>query len=288
MKLGVFDSGLGGLVIAKAIRDRLPDHDIVYLGDTKRVPYGDRPAAEIMKFTAEAVDCLFREQECGIVVLACNTASALALRGLQHHYLPEYFPDRRILGVVVPTLEAALDDGRRRIGLLATRRVVESGVYKAELEKIDEGRTIVAQAAPGLVPAIEAGNAAMYRPLLAEYLAPLRAEKVDSVILGCTHYSFLKTMVQEMVGPDIHVLSQDELIPAKLADYLRRHPQRDAALARGAQTHILVTKITQAYRDNAHMIFPDRDIEEITLNDLPGTYEQPPGRPALRLGRDPR
>ncbi len=286
MKLGVFDSGLGGLVIANTIRKALPDHDMTYLGDTLRVPYGNRTPAEIMRFAAESVDHLMRQQNCALVIMACNTASALTLRGLQQIYLKQNFPDRRILGVVVPTLEAALENDHKKIGLLATQRTVESDVYRIELEKIDGDTRIFQQAAPRLVPAIEEGRQGLYRPLLQEYMAPLLTAGIDSLILGCTHYSFLKGMVQEIAGDGVHVMTQDELIPAKLVEYLERHPEIDNQISRQARTDMLVTKLTPAYANNAHLIFPERDIKEVKLDEIAETYDQPAGRPHLRLGRN--
>lgn len=171
MKLGVFDSGLGGLLIARAIRETLPDVDMVYFGDTLHLPYGNRSVEAIYAYSRNAMDFLFA-QDCQLVVTACNTVSASALRPLQQVYLPARFPDRRILGVVVPTLECCLDRGYKNLGVIATHHIVRSGIYAAELTKLDPAIKIHQQATPLLVPMIENDGMKWIRPVLEEYLAP--------------------------------------------------------------------------------------------------------------------
>ncbi len=146
-KIGVFDSGLGGLFIADSIRKRMPDYDYLYLGDTLHLPYGRRSDAAIYDLSEKAMRYLFA-QGCDLIIMACNTASAAALRKLQQGFLAREFPERRILGVVVPTLEVAIDHGAERIGLLATQRTVQSNIYEAELRKINPAVTLTAVAAP--------------------------------------------------------------------------------------------------------------------------------------------
>ena len=153
-KIGVFDSGLGGLLITKAIRDRLPSHDIVYYGDTLNVPYGNRSEKAVYDHTKAAIDYLF-EQDCSLIIMACNTANASSLRKIQQKYLPKTYPDRRVLGVIVPTLETAHEKKHTRIGLLATHNLVSSGVYQEELYKINPEIKLFAQSCPLLVPLIE-------------------------------------------------------------------------------------------------------------------------------------
>lgn len=266
MKLGVFDSGLGGLVIAKAIREQLPTHDMVYLGDTLHVPYGSRSLDAVMKYTTQSMDYLFREADCQLIIMACNTASAITLRTLQQTYLIDNYPQRRILGVVVPTLETAIEKGYTRIGLLATERICHSEVYKMELEKLERGIKLFQQAAPLLVPAIELGTKEWIKPILQSYLEPLLAQDIECLILGCTHYSFLKTLIQELVGPDVHVMSQDEIIPNKLTDYLQRHPEIDSRITRTGHTDFYVTDITESYIRNAQDVYKtELDIRRAVL-----------------------
>jgi glutamate racemase len=227
MTIGVFDSGLGGLAIARAIADLLPQYDYLYLGDTKRVPYGNRSQETIHGFTAEALDFLF-ESNCRLVVIACNTASAESLRKSQQEYLPRNYPDRRVLGVIIPTAEAAVESGARKVGVLATVSTVESGAYKRELKRCDAGVAVVQRPAPLLVPIIENDGLKYVGPILDDYLDGL--EGADSLILGCTHYCLVKDEVRKrFAGP---VVSSDEVVPEKLADYLRRHPEMECELSK--------------------------------------------------------
>jgi glutamate racemase len=256
MKIGVFDSGLGGLAIARSIRDVMPDHDMIYLGDTLHVPYGSRSHDVIMRYTQQSMAWLF-ERDCQLIIMACNTASALTLRLLQQNYLRETFPDRRILGVVVPTLETATEMGFKRIGLLATERIVQSAIYKTELEKLGDDVRLFQHAAPLLVSAIEMGCTAWFKPLLRDYLAPILAENVECLILGCTHYVLLRDMIQEECGDAIHVMSQDDIIPAKVVNYLGRHPEIDSTLGRNGTTEFFVTDVTDTYVRNARTVYRD-------------------------------
>src|SRR3989338_9470367 len=156
MKIGIFDSGLGGLIVARAIRKFIPEYDYVYLGDTKRVPYGNRSHNAVYEFTRESVDYLFRKENCAIVIIACNTASARALRKIQKNYLQKNFPDRKVLGVLIPAAEEAAK--WKRVGVLATIGTVSSGTFPKEIKKINRKAKIFQNPAPILVPLAEAGG----------------------------------------------------------------------------------------------------------------------------------
>ena len=265
MKLGVFDSGLGGLLIARAIRSALPDIDMIYLGDTLHVPYGKRSPKAVYDFTKRSVEFLF-EQDCNLIIIACNTASASALRQLQQIYLPKSWPDRRILGVVVPTLECAVEEGLKNIGILGTSNIISGGIYKQELSKIDPDVEIHQQAAPLLVPLIEEGGIKYAHDILTDYIAPLQAKGVDSIILGCTHYPYLKNFIAGIAGEDIKILSQDDIIPKKLKDYLRRHPEIADKIGRSGESDFFVTDITDNYRQSAVDMMGGRvDLKLVTL-----------------------
>ena len=247
MKIGVFDSGLGGLLITSAIRKALPDHDLAYLGDTLHVPYGRRSRETIYELTRKAVEYLFTVQNCQLVILACNTASASALRRLQQTWLKDTYPDRRVLGVVVPTLEEAIWLGHTRVGLIATESTVKSGVYEEELHKLKPNIEIFPKAAPLLAPMIEHDGIDYIRPVLEDYLKPLKDESVQSLILGCTHYCRLSDMIGDIMGPDVNLISQAEITPPSLRDYLKRHPEQDEKLSRHGQNIFLVTDLTDGY-----------------------------------------
>ena len=249
MKLGVFDSGLGGIMIARAIRDVLPEIDMVYLGDTLHVPYGNRSAETIYEYSRKCMEYLFSPMDCQLIIMACNTASASALRQLQQGWLAENYPERRILGVVVPTIEYALDKGYERIGLLGTNYTVNSGVYIEELRKINPNIAIYQNSAPLLVPLIEHNGMDWIDDVLDHYMQPLLKNDIEAVILSCTHYTCLKDRIRERYKID--VLSQDEIIPVKLKDYLDRHPESESKIGRSSKTEFLVTDLTPEYEVQA-------------------------------------
>ena len=252
VKIGVFDSGLGGLAIALSIIRRLPQYEYIYLGDTKRVPYGGRSQETIHEFTAEALEFLF-DQDCQLVILACNTASAEALRKSQQEYLPAHYPDRRVLGMIIPAAEAVFESGSpRRVGVLATASTVESGAYERELTRQRAGTEVSQVAAPLLVPLIENDGIRYLKPILEDYMTSLRADQVESVVLGCTHYCLIKDQVRELIG--VPVISQDEIIPEKVADYLHRHPEIESRLGKGGTTSFKVTDITPGSAEFARFL----------------------------------
>ena len=256
MKIGVFDSGLGGLLITKAFVTSLSQYDYAYLGDTKRVPYGNRSHDTIYEFLKEGVQFLF-ENDCKLIIVACNTASAQALRRIQQEYLPIHYPDRRVLGVIIPTCESALeDDSVKAVGILATSATVASQAYVHELHKINPHILVFQQAAPLLVPFVENDSIHLAGPALMEYLVPF-AGKIDALLLGCTHYPILRHEIEEIVGPNVKIVSQDEIIPKKLANYLTRHPEIERDLSKGGTCHLFVTDLTHSMKNSVSKWFGD-------------------------------
>jgi glutamate racemase len=243
MKIGIFDSGLGGLVITKSIVKKMPQYDIVYLGDTARVPYGDRSEATIYRYAQQAAEFLFKK-DCQLVIFACNTVSASALRKLQRNYLPKHYPGRRILGVIIPTAEQAVEDYKsgRKVGIMATAVTVRSKAYVRELRKLDPKIKIYQKAAPLLVPLLESNSLNAIEPLLEDYLRPLMKQGIDSLILGCTHYPILTSQIRKIIGPEIKIYDQSNIIPQKLKNYLRRHPEVNKSLGRKRSRNFYVTK----------------------------------------------
>ena len=231
MKIGVFDSGLGGLTILNAIRELLPEYDYIYYGDTKNLPYGDKSEEEILKLTKSALGKLF-ETDAALVVIACNTASAQTLRTLQDTMLVSSYAERRVLGVIIPTVEELVALKVKRVLLIGTTRTIESGKYELELHKRDkEGSiNITAHATSKLVPLIESNNMREAEACIDTLLTPLVGE-VDTVVLGCTHYTVLKKHIRTHFKT-LKVLSQDEIIPEKLVAYLERHPELEKKLSR--------------------------------------------------------
>jgi len=255
MTIGVFDSGLGGLLVAKAVRAALPDYDYIYLGDTLHVPYGGRSREAIYDYSRRAVDTLFHGG-CELVIVACNTASASALRQLQQSYLKDQQPaHRRILGVVVPTLEEAVESGYERIGLLGTQHLVGSDIYAEELAKLNPQIQLTGQAAPLLVPLIEHNGMQYAEKILQDYLDPLLEQDIQALILGCTHYPLLKPLLRKFIPDSVKLLSQQEIIPAKLQNYLHRHPALENRLSKQGRAQYWVTDLSDGYLKSAEALY---------------------------------
>ena len=249
-KLGIFDSGLGGLLITKAVRQAMPDIDILYFGDTLHVPYGNRSTDAITHYTKRAMEAMFA-QGCRLIVIACNTASAAALRTLQQQWLPQAHPDKNIIGVVVPTLEEAITRGYQSIGLIATNFMIKSDVYRQELQKFNAGITWQQAATPLLVPLLENGGETWLDDVLRTYLEPFA--DMEALILGCTHYPALRQRAQAILGKGVDILGQDEIIPPKLQDYLACHPEY--TIDQNGQTEFFVSDITDHYRAAAKTLY---------------------------------
>ena len=252
MKIGVFDSGLGGLIVARALINGFGEYDFAYLGDTANLPYGNKSADKVYDCAVKCVDYLFREKDAALVVVACNTASIVALRRLQREYLADNFPERRILGISIPTIEYVIEKGYKNIGLIATNSAVKSGTYDAELTKLDPEIKLQSVAAPLLVPLIEDGGDKYAPAVLADYLAPFHNK--DALILGCTHYPKYKDIIREML-PGVAVVAQDEIIPDKLAEYLGRHPEIEKLIDRNGNRFFGITDITENYIASAAKLF---------------------------------
>ena len=230
MNIGVFDSGLGGLVVLKAIMSKLPQFSYIYLGDTARMPYGNKSQEVIYHSARAGIEFLLKDMNCQLVITACNTVSAEALKKLQEEYLPQEFPGdglptRRILGVIIPTAEHVARLGYDKVGLLATKSTVSSHAYEREVHKINPSIEIISQAAPLLVPLIEEGwsNKEVTKTVLREYLEPLKLQNVQAVIPGCTHFPLLRDLMQQEVGKNCEVVDAPEVIANALASYLTRH-----------------------------------------------------------------
>lgn len=262
MKIGVFDSGLGGLVVTKAFIEAMPEYDYVYYGDTAHLPYGEKTSGQILSYTIEAIKFLIN-QNCGLIIIACNTATSIALRYLQQRFIPEFASDVKVLGVVIPTVEEALLDNAGKVGVVATNATVRSHIYKQELMKIRPNLDVLEVAAPELVTAIEANDFATAKRFVKQYAKQF--ENVDSLILGCTHYPLLKQYFREYL-PNVRIISQDELMGAKLADYLQRHIEIDICLSRNKDYRFLVSNWNEHYQKVAATLFADIPVEEVAKN----------------------
>lgn len=251
--IGVFDSGIGGLTVLKEFLREMPDYDYIYLGDTARVPYGNRSPELIYEFSKQACDYLF-EQGCELIIIACNTASGLALRKLQQEYLPaKNSPNKRILGVIRPVAEFFADKKFEKIGVIGTRGTINSEVYQKELEKLGSNTQVFGQATPLLVPLIEENyfNRPETKKILRNYLRPLRQKRIQSLILGCTHYPLLIKQIRQVMGEQVEVPNPAEIVAKSLADYLKRHAELEIKLSKKKQRKYLVTDLSENFEKMA-------------------------------------
>lgn len=276
--IGVFDSGFGGLTIFKELVKKLPQYNYIYLGDSARAPYGNRSQDLIFEWTQQAVDYLFEpthqtfgsggkpphqtfgsggKQGCQLIILACNTASAEALRKIQQEYLPLKYPERRVLGVIRPTVEEAIKITKNnKIGVIGTERTVSSEAFIKEIKKLNSSIKVFQQACPLLVPMIEAGGHDWEGVdlILKKYLAPLIEKKIDTLILGCTHYPIIKDKIKKITG-QIQLVSQEEIIGPKLFDYLKRHPEIEKKLGKSKKRIFLTTDSTDKFQKLGSQFF---------------------------------
>lgn len=268
--IGVFDSGYGGLTILRQIRQLLPQYDYLYLGDNARAPYGTRSFDVIYRYTLEAVEALFA-RGCQLVILACNTASAKALRTIQQKDLPRIDSTRRVLGVIHPTVEAvARLSQSRHIGVLATAGTINSGSYTLELHKIAPDVTVTGLACPMWVPLVE--NYEFDSPG-ADYFVKKRIEgilrldpQIDTLILGCTHYPLLINKIVKYTPPGVRIVPQGEYVAASLKDYLERHPEMAVRCTEGGTCHYLTTEDTAKFRESAALFMHERvEVDHIEL-----------------------
>lgn len=268
--IGVFDSGYGGLTILHGIRQLLPQYDYLYLGDNARAPYGPRSFDVVYQFTRQAVTRLF-ELGCHLVILACNTASAKALRTIQQHDLPRLDPSRRVLGVIRPTAEVIGKLTRNgHVGIVATEGTIRSHSYDLEIAKLWPGVKVSGQACPFWVPLIEYGEADSPG---ADYFVKKRLDQlmakdpaIDTIILGCTHYPLLMPKIKLYAKPGVLIVPQGGYVASSLQGYLRRHPDMEARLTRGATCRYLTTENAEKFQESARLFLHEAvDVTHIDL-----------------------
>lgn len=255
--IGVFDSGYGGLTILKEFLNDLPEYDFIYLGDNARAPYGSRSFEVVYEYTLQAVTKLF-EMGCSLVILACNTASAKALRNIQQNDLPHIDPDRRVLGVIRPAVEAIRDFTRNgHVGIFGTTGTVLSNSYPIELEKWGGGVVVrtTQEACPIWVPLVE--NNEISSPGTEYFVSKnvrnlLAADpEIDSIILGCTHYPLLLPVIRKFVPENIKLLEQGKVVSSKLIEYLNRHPEMDQKCSKHGTVRYYTTENIDVFEKNA-------------------------------------
>lgn len=268
--IGVFDSGYGGLTILDGIRRHMPNYDYVYLGDNARAPYGTRSFDVVYEFTHQAVRRLF-ELGCPLIIIGCNTASAKALRTIQQRHLPVEAPDRRVLGVIRPTVEMVGKlTKNQHVGVFATEGTIKSESYQLEMQKLYPNVIVTGQACPLWVPIVENGEydkpGADY--FVREYINQLldKDPEIDTIVLGCTHFPLLYDKIRQYTPNHISLISQGQYIAESLEDYLRRHPEMECRITQNATCRFFTTEATQKFSENASAFLKENiEAERIVL-----------------------
>ena len=255
--IGVFDSGYGGLTILKELREALPERSFLYLGDNARAPYGTRSFDVVYKFTLEAVKKMF-EMGCPLVILACNTASAKALRTIQQVDLPQIGQNKRVLGVIRPTVEAVAEMSKSgHVGVFATSGTIVSQSYPIELHKLNPELKVVGQACPMWVPLIESGefDGGGADFFVKKYIDQMMSEdkEIDTVILGCTHYPIMMDKIVSHMPTTVRVVAQGKLVASSLCDYLKRHPEMADKLNQDGHVEYYTTEDPDKFEDLASL-----------------------------------
>ena len=260
--IGIFDSGYGGLTVFRSIAALLPQYDYLYLGDNARAPYGNRSFETVHQYTLECVEWFFR-MGCPLVILACNTASAKALRTIQQQDLPRIAPDKRVLGVIRPTAEmiGSYTD-TNSVGVLGTKGTISSGSYEMEISKFFPEVTVYPLACPMWVPLVEYGE---YKSegadfFVGKYLDQLMANApaIDTILLACTHYPLLADKIKKHLPEGVKVVSQGPIVADSLADYLQRHPETELQLTKTGDMRFYTTDDTADFDNHASIFFGER------------------------------
>ncbi|HPQ07653.1 MAG TPA: glutamate racemase [Bacteroidia bacterium] len=257
--IGIFDSGYGGLTVFKEIIKELPEYDYIYLGDNARAPYGSRSFETVYQFTLECVKLLF-QKNCPLVILACNTASARALRNIQQKDLPIIAPQNRVLGVIRPTAEVIGNFSKtKHIGIFATEGTVKSESYILEIQKFFPDVVITQEACPMWVPLIENNE---HLSEGADYFVKKHIEnlfdkdnKIDTVLLGCTHYPLLLPKIKQFIPEEINIITQGEIVAKSLKNYLQRHPEIDERLNKNGKKEFYTTIESEWFNEKAAIFF---------------------------------
>jgi len=257
--IGVFDSGYGGLTVLRQFVNHLPQYDYLYLGDNARSPYGTRSFETVYRYTLQCVEWLLK-QNCPLIILACNTASAKALRSIQQKDLQRLHPTARILGVIRPTTEIIGKHTKTNsIGILATNGTVQSGSYEIEVEKFFPDVKIEQEACPMWVPLVENNE---HQTEGADYFVQKhisnilnRNKEIDTLLLACTHYPLLKEKIEKFLPHNVKLLSQGEIVTHSLKDYLQRHPEIEIKISREGSRAFFTTDSAEDFAAKASIFF---------------------------------
>lgn len=260
--IGIFDSGYGGLTILKEIKKLLPEYDFIYLGDNARTPYGTRSFETVYEYTLQSVKWLF-SKGCPLIVLACNTASAKALRTIQQKYLPEFDPEKRVLGVIRPTAEIIGNySDSKNIGILGTKGTVKSESYLIEIEKFFPEIKVYQHACPMWVPLVENNE---YKSEGTDYFIKKdidrllqKSSDIDTILLACTHYPLLLDKIKKYLPQNVKVISQGTIVAKSLRDYLLRHSEIDFKCSKNAILEFFTTDSTEDFDKHSEIFFGEK------------------------------
>ncbi|MBU1711988.1 MAG: glutamate racemase [Proteobacteria bacterium] len=247
--IGIFDSGIGGLTVVKAITERIPGYDIIYFGDTARTPYGNKSPETVIEYAVQDTTFLLNNGA-KIIVMACNTASSVAFDIIEKRF------DAPVFEVITPAAELALESSRKMaIGVIGTRATVKSGIYEKKIKALNPGARIYSVACPLLVPLVEEGW--IDRPetamIVKKYLHPLKVRQIDTLILGCTHYPLLKHVIQRKIGKRINIIDSSTGVAGKVEKFLKERPDIDSLLSKNGKTRIFVSDVTDQFAKTARV-----------------------------------
>ncbi len=248
--IGIFDSGIGGLTVVKAIMEQLPEYDIAYFGDTARTPYGSKSADTVAGYAAENTEFLL-SKGARVIVVACNSASSVAMERLHKAY------DGPIFEVITPAVEMAVAaSAKHRIGVIGTRATVNSGIYTREILKCTPAAKVYSEACPLLVPLVEEGwlKKPETRMIVKKYLLPLKVRQVDTLILGCTHYPLLKTIIQAKIGKRVKIIDSSVAVAGKVRQFMDQQPEIAEAMAKNGRARFFVSDVTAQFEKIARFL----------------------------------
>lgn len=261
--IGIFDSGFGGLTVMRSIVNLLPEYNYVYLGDNARAPYGTRSFDTVFEYTWEGVQWLFQNQNCNIIILACNTASAKALRTIQQKYLPLHFPDKRVLGVIRPSTEIIGNFSKsNKIGILATNGTVSSNSYPIEIAKFFPDIEVYQQACPLWVPLIEnneyqnSGAAFFIEKYCHELFS--QNKEMDTILLACTHYPIISELIKTYFPEEVKIISQGNIVAESFKHYLQRHPEFENQIGKTGEKYFFTTDDPNNFDAKASIFFGEK------------------------------
>jgi glutamate racemase len=248
--IGIFDSGIGGLTVVRAVMDALPRHDILYFGDTARTPYGNKSARTVIEYSIQNTRFLI-EKGAKLIVMACNTASSVATETLKERF------DLPVYEVISPAVDLALEQTRKNIiGVIGTRATIESGIYEKKIRQQRPGAKIHSAACPLLVPLVEEGwtERPEARMIVKKYLHPLKTRQIDTLILGCTHYPVIKSIIARKIGKKVRIIDSSVALAGQIRQFLSDNPRIDSSLGKTGTTRFYVSDITRQFEKTAKTV----------------------------------